>query len=72
MIPSINPSIPPAQAPTAEESALNPSAVLRAARKHWLLMGLILCLGIGSSYAYTASRVPMYEPITAGSTKYAM
>jgi polysaccharide biosynthesis transport protein len=59
--PSLNPSLPPPQASATEESPLNPSAVLRAARKHWLLMGLILCLGIGLAYAYTSSQTPIYE-----------
>jgi polysaccharide biosynthesis transport protein len=56
------PPAPPA-ASGAEESALNPSSILRAARKHWILLLLVLGLSIGFTYAYTASRVRIYEAV---------
>jgi polysaccharide biosynthesis transport protein len=57
------PPAPPPAASGAEESALHPSAILRAARKHWILLLLVLGLSVGFTYAYTASRVRIYEAV---------
>jgi polysaccharide biosynthesis transport protein len=67
MTPSLRaPSLSPPASPTAaatEESPLHPTALVRAARKHWLLMLVVLGLTVGISYAYTASRVRIYEAV---------
>jgi polysaccharide biosynthesis transport protein len=42
-------------------TALDPAMLLRAARKHWVLILLTIVLGAGGSVAYTATRIPIYE-----------
>ncbi len=57
-------SMGPAPAPAlAEEPTLSPAAVLRAARKNWILMVLVLCAGIAVAYVYTAGQTRIYEAI---------
>lgn len=67
MTPSLPPQslLPAAPAPVAagNESALHPAAILRAARKHWLLLAFVFCASIGFTYAYTSSRVRLYEAV---------
>jgi polysaccharide biosynthesis transport protein len=58
---SMFPPAPPAA--TADESPLNPGAIFRAARKHWILLLLVLGASIGFTYAYTASQVRIYEAV---------
>ena len=54
--------IPPIPA-GAPSSALDPVVLLRAARKHWVLLVLAILLGVGGSVAYTATRVRIYEAV---------
>jgi succinoglycan biosynthesis transport protein ExoP len=69
MIPPHGSSIaPPGAPPLVEESSLSPAAVLRAARKNWLLMILVLCAGVAVAYVYTAGQTPIYE--AAGTVQF--
>jgi polysaccharide biosynthesis transport protein len=59
---------PPGAAPLVEEPSLSPAGVLRAARKNWLLMVLVLCAGSAIAYFYTASQTAVYE--AAGTVQF--
>jgi capsular exopolysaccharide synthesis family protein len=60
--------VPPGTAPLGEEPSLSPASVLRAARKNWLLIVLVLCAGVAVSYVYTAGRTRVYA--AAGTVQF--
>ncbi len=59
---------PPGTPAIVEEPSLSPAAVLRAARKNWVLMVLVLCAGVGVAYVYTAGQTRIYE--AAGTVQF--
>lgn len=68
IVPHGSSSLNPAAADLVEEPALSPAAVLRAARKNWLLVLLVLCAGVGVAYVYTAGQTRTYE--AAGTVQF--
>lgn len=56
------PAPPAAAADTVEPtSALNPAALARSVRKHWIQVILTLVLCLGGTAAYTSTVTPLYE-----------
>jgi polysaccharide biosynthesis transport protein len=62
---SLPPSLYPPAAPqhSAAPPALAATVVLRAVRKHWLLIVLGLAVSIAGAFAYTARQTKIYEAI---------
>jgi polysaccharide biosynthesis transport protein len=63
--PSLHPtSLHPGMAPQpAAPSALAPTVLLRAVRKHWLLIVLGLAVSVVGAFAYTARQTKIYEAV---------
>jgi len=60
MMPS---QIPPAPAPIETEAAFSPTLMLRAVRKHWVSVLLILTVSVVGASVYTSNQIKLYEAV---------
>lgn len=55
----------PLVVPTEPERSLSPATVVRAVRKHWLIMALFMVVSVVASWLYTNNQRKIYEAVAS-------